>query len=265
MKKKKKFEEEKAKSQEEKVKGKENIDKLAKEDKETSEKDKKKLCEKTKAKIEEIWDEAAKVYIKSQNERSAVKRGNYSWDAEKYCNYGLLPLAKKSKELIKDNFQSEDDYLTACKYIRENNDCNTFAIDNKGAWYFIKKTLKYANLVRLGGTCIIHLLKIGGKDEASGTPENKDVKTIAEAALSGWEVAKLIFKQTGSFFLHLITFGIWGALKAAWTILKLSLTLYLMVHRFLYDLPFNLGKIVGMALVAIKAFFVGRRRRLRLR
>lgn len=252
------FEAEKAKNDEENEKEEKKVAEFAKKDEETTQKDRTKLCEKTKETIEEIWDKSAEYFIRSKNERSAIKRGNHSWDVERYCNYGLK--SEDGKKKAEKSFKSIDDYLAACRYIRENNDCSIFAVDNKGAWYFIKQGLKYANFVRLAGTCIWHVLKVGGKDEASNTPENTEVKTLAESATSGWEVTKMIFKNFGSFLLHILTFGIWGAIKAAWTIIKLTLKLLLMINNFLFDLPFNIGKLIGMALVAIKAFVAGRRR-----
>ena len=75
------------------------------------------------------------------------------------------------------------------------------------------------------------------------------------------EITKLLLKEVGSLILHIISFGIWGTLKAVWNILKLALAIRKLVLDFIHDLPFNIGKLVGFGFKVIKSFIAGRKRR----
>ena len=156
--------------------------------------------------------------------------------------------------------------MTLCMKIRETPDCDQFQPDRKGALYFIKKSLKYGLFVKNGAKCIFNIIKRGGKDKADvtpPTPQSTDISHLASTATGTWAITKLIFKELGSFFLHLATFGIMGALRAAWNIMKLTLKIYVMVNKLIVDIAYNIGNLVGLALKAIKAIVMGRRRRLR--
>ena len=50
-------------------------------------------------------------------------------------------------------------------------------------------------------------------------------------------------------------------MRAAWNILKLTLKIFLLVSNMLFDIPYNLGKLVGLSIKIIKSFIAGRRRR----
>jgi len=249
--------------QEEIAQEEDKIAEFEKKDDETSDKKKKKICKKAKELIHKIWLKAVDEYFenKSKNEKLAYVSGSDSIPSENYCKYPLLPDAPKAHKIIKKNFESQEEFYDICIRLRETGDCGNYQPDNKGAWYFLKKTLKFTLFMKNGAQCVFHMIKVGGKDDESGTPANQEVMSMADSALGTWEVTKTLFKEFGALILHVLSFGIWGALRAAWNIIKLTLKIYIMVKRFLFDLPFNLGKLVGTGIKIMKAFIAGRRRK----
>jgi len=258
-----KYNKKQAKIQEEIAQEEDKIAEFEKKDDETSDKKKKKIYKKAKELIHKIWLKAVDEYFenKSKNEKLAYVSGSDSIPSENYCKYPLLPDAPKAHKIIKKNFESQEEFYDICIKLRETGDCGNYQPDNKGAWYFLKKTLKYALFMKNGAQCVFHMIKVGGKDDESGTPANQEVMSMADSALGTWEVTKTLFKEFGALILHVLSFGIWGALRAAWNIIKLTLKIYIMVKRFLFDLPFNLGKLVGTGIKIMKAFIAGRRRK----
>jgi len=269
--KKEKHDKKQAKMQEEITVKENEIAEMETKDDQTPDKDRKKACEETKEIIHKIWLKAVESYFehKSKNEKSAYIAGSDSIPAETYCKYPLLPLATKAHKSIYKHFKNKEnteeeakqDFKELCIKMRETGDCGNFRPDNKGAWYFIKKTLKYVFYIKNCGICVLNLLKAGGKDDANNSPANEEVKSLSQSAFGTLEISKVLLKEIGSFILHLITFGIWGALRAAWNIIKLTLKIYLMIRHMINDLPYNIGKLVGMAIKITKAFVAGRRRR----
>jgi len=239
------------------------IAKQALKDENESAEKKKKLCTKTEEIIWKAYDKYAKVYIEYKAGRENHKRNcqnkNYQYcDPETFCNYMLLPAATKAHKIIDENFDSREDYLETCIMLRKS-DCSQFQPDNRGAWNYIKSSMKYLLLVKNGAVCVMHALKVGGADESTGQAGDQEVVSMYQSMTSGWEITKGIFTQLGSFLLHLVSFGIWGALKAAWLVIKLALKLLILYNNFMFDLPFNLGKLTGMAINVVKSLFVGRR------
>jgi hypothetical protein len=238
------------------------IEKSEKKDEETRPEEKKKICRDTKKKLERIYKKCLDDIVGNKhNEKSAIIGGLDKMEPDRFCNYALHEYCEKSHKMIKKNFETTENYLEICMHFRQTGDCETYNEDDKGAWHFIKKTLKYGLFMKQGATCVLNLLKKGGKDESSGTPENQEVKTMTESALGVFDIGKLVLEQLGSTLLHLITFGIWGALKAAWNVIKLTLAIYLLVKNFIEDLPFNIGKLVGLSINIVKSFLIGRRRK----
>jgi hypothetical protein len=225
--------------------------------------DKKKFCTKAKELIEKIWLKAVDYMFeeKSNNEKSAYVGGSHSIGPDRYCRFPLLPDCKKAHKLIAKHFDSQEDFYDMCVKFRETTDCDQFAPDNTGAWHYIKKTLKYGLFMKNGAVCIFHLLKAGGKDDATNTPEKPEIATLANTAIGTWAATKSIFKELGALILHIFSFGIWGVLRAAWNILKLALKIFLLVKNLIFDIPYNLGKLVGLCIKIIKSFLLGRRRR----
>ena len=258
-----KYNKKQAKIQEEIAQEEDKIAEFEKKDDETSDKKKKEICKETKELIHKIWLKTVDEYFeyKSKNEKSAYVGGSHSIPPERYCKYPLLPDAPKAHKIIKKNFESQEEFYDICIRLRETGDCGNYQPDNKGAWYFLKKTLKFTLFMKNGAQCVFHMIKVGGKDDESGTPANQEVMSMADSALGTWEVTKTLFKEFGALILHVLSFGIWGALRAAWNIIKLTLKIYIMVKHFLFDLPFNLGKLVGTGIKIMKAFIAGRRRK----
>ena len=144
---------------------------------------------------------------------------------------------------------------------RQTGDCKDFKPNNKGTWYFLKKSLKYGLVVENGASCIYNLLLKGGQDDKTNTPADEEVKTMAQSTFSLWNNTVLALREIGSFILHLVTFGIWGALRAAWNIIKLGVAIYDIVFDEIENIPFNIGRLVGRGIKTLKALVVGRRRK----
>jgi hypothetical protein len=226
------------------------------------------LCEKTKKIVHKIWRLTLDANDSlSKNYRDSTDRGSDSITAQDYCGYPSIVRYdnKKALKLMNENFDSPEHFYSVCMNIRENMDCGNYRPDNKGAWYFLKKIPKYGLLVLKGGFCVVHLLKVGGHDPASGTPKNEEISSIASTAVGTVEIAKLIFSQIGSLLLHIVSFGIYGALKAAWNIIKLVFKIYVLISHLLFDIPFKLGSIVGLGLKTISTLIKGARRRRRMK
>ena len=231
-----------------------------------SDKDKKKLCTKTKEKVHEVYKTMLKYFLGTGNEYASYERGSSSLTPVEYCEYVSKSANRdpnKTLKLLKKDIESEDDFLAICLSVRQTADCDQYQPDNKGALYFIKQTVKYALFMKNGISCIFNLVKGGGEDTTVTPPVPKDleVASIAATATGTWALTKQIFTELGAFILHLVTFGIFGALRAAWNIMKLTLAIYLMVADLINDIPFKLGKLVGLALKALKNMVAGRRRR----
>ena len=224
---------------------------------------KKKLCEKTKEIVHEIWRATLDATKMSKNEKDAYDRGSIKKNALYYCSYPTSVKFEnlKALKLIKEYFDGPEHFLSVCLSIRENNDCGNYNPDNKGAWHFLKKIPKYGLLFLKGGFCVVKLIKAGGHDPDSGTQKNEEISNLASTAIDTVEITKEIFRQIGSFLLHLVTFGIYGALKAAWNIMKLIYKIYDLISHLLFDIPFKLGTIVGLGLKTISTLIKGARRR----
>ncbi len=242
--------------------GEEKLDELSRKDDETKPKNIKNTCIDTKDLLQKIYVKCMdKLFENKHNEKMATIRGSDSINAEDYCNYALLPACERAHKSIVKHFETKENYLEICLNFRNTGDCENFHPNNKGAWYFIKKTLKYGLFVKQGSKCVYNLLLKGGKDDDSQTPANEEVKSISESTFDTWQAVKLLMKGFGSLFLHIISFGIWGTLIGVWNILKLALAIRKLVLDFIHDLPFNIGKLVGFGFKVIKSFIAGRKRR----
>jgi len=193
----------------------------------------------------------------------------------RYCNYaratilrekerkdGKIEKANKFEKKITEKFGGLNEFEEFCMNMRGEDCANYNPVKNeKGVMNFLKKSLKYGLFVAKSSLCIYNILKAGGKNKDDpNSKEDKDIKGLADSVFSGWTLTKVIFKQIGSTILHLLTGGIWGLIKHIWAIIKLTITLVLGVLKFKDNLPYNLGKVVGLAIVAIKSLFIGRRR-----
>ena len=258
----KKKEEEKEinENKEKKKKVKEQISKIEFDDK-TQEQRKQEFCKNTKAALEKVWkiavDELFKT--KSSNEKKSKLLGANDEKPKQFCDFPLYS-ASALKE-INDQFENKENFTEICIEFRENNDCSKFKPDNEGAWNFIKKTLKYGIFVKNGATCIVNLLKKGGKDDAKGIPENQEISKLANDALGAWSSIKAAFKEFGAFVAHILSFGVWGVLRAAYNLLKLGANIFKLAANVVTDFPYHIGKLVGTVIKIVKALLMGRRRR----
>lgn len=251
---------EQAKIQEKKQKHKEQIEKLEKPEK-NKEEDEQKFCKKT----EEILDKMYRISVddlfqhKSKNEKSSVLRSAADQKPEYLCEFTIA--SKVAVKKIIEEFETVEHFTDVCLSFRKENDCTKFKPDNTGAWNFIKKTLKYGILVKNGASCLVNIMKKGGKDESKGTAENPQITALANDAFSAWSSIKVALQEAGAFVAHILSFGIWGVLRAAWNLIKLAKNIFELVSDFAEDFPFRIGKLVGLVLKICKALVVGRRRR----
>jgi hypothetical protein len=216
-----------------------------------------KACKETKELLEKIFTKAYNQRYShlSKNERDANMRGIIGTNNPKLCETALSPESEKAQKLIKKNFDNEEHYSEVCKIFRETGDCGNFNPDNSKAWNYIKKTLKYGLLVLSGGKCMFNLIKGGG------VTHNVEISSLASTAIGTWAITKSVFKEFGSFLLHIFTFGVWGVIRAAWNILILALKMKILISNFVEDIPFKLGELVGLGIKIAKALVSGRRKK----
>jgi len=235
------------------------IDEFETKDEQTSDEKKKKICTETKEKIHKIWLMTVEENIPEEDIKAKYLAQEFY--TKIYCELPLFNYAPKAHEMIKEEFETKEAFFEICMRLRDIGDCSKYQPDNKGAWYFIKKTINYVELFSNGGKCIFNLIKGGGKDEKTNTKVNEKVKSLADSVIGTWEITKFLFKEIGAFFAHIFSFGIWGFLKAAWHIINLAMSIIKMVDDLLDNLPYKIGKLVGIVIKIIKAFVAGRRRR----
>ena len=236
------------------------LDKSSKKDEKTKPKEKKKRCSETIDKLENIYAKCNEKKFEKPKQNRLIRKSR-SKPAEEYCEFALSEECTEAQKLIIEDFDTKENYREICVHFIKTRDCGNYQPNNKGAWYFIKETLKYGLFVKHGAECVKNLLLKGGKDDDSQTPDEKEVKSIAKSTFDSWEITKLVLKEVGSLILHIISFGIWGTLKAVWNIIKLGLAIHKLVVDFIEDLPFNIGKLVGLSFKVMKSFFLGRKRR----
>lgn len=253
-----------AEIQEKKRKGKESIDKLEQDDKENQQK-KEEFCSKTKKILEKIYKIAVEDLFekKSKNEKDSKILAMNMETPENYCDFPTY--SAKALESIKEEFETEDkeEFKKICVDFKANNNCHEFSPDNTGAWNFIKKTVKYSIFIKDGASCVVNLLKKGGKHEAKGIPENPKITKLADDAFGAWSTVKVIAKELGSLILQILSFGIWGVIRAAWNLLCLGKNIMILAMDVMADFPFQIGKLVGLVIKIVKALVAGRRRRLK--
>jgi hypothetical protein len=238
------------------------LDKAEKE-KTTPEK-KKKRCSEMKVLLQNIYKECnnEKYSYKNEDVRENYIRFSHREPAEDYCKFALSIECTKAQKSIIKHFETKENYLEICINFKNTGDCGNFQPNNKGAWYFIKETLKYGLFVKQGLKCVLPNLLQKGKDDHSLTRAELEVKSIAESTFNYWGLAEFLLKGVGFFILHVLTLGMSGTLKAVWYILKLGSAIYKLVDDFIEeDLPFRIGELVGLGSKIIKSLIGGRKRR----
>jgi hypothetical protein len=224
--------------------------------------DKNAYCTETKNHMHQIWLMAVDAnFATKPSEKAAYVSSSVTMKAEDYCNIAALSQSNDVQALITKDFGNKENFSESCVLLRNSTDCNTFKPSTKGVWWFIGQVLKYVSIVENAYGCVINLLKLGGKDEATNTPEDPHVKTLSQSAFGSWELSKIFVWQVGQTILHAITLGWWGSTKAIYGIYQLYEKIESMYYKTIYDLPFNLGKLVGMGANIGKNFLLGKRRR----
>merc|ERR1712032_369464 len=236
---------------------------------------KKENCEKLKIKLDLIAD----TYMDNFHKDTSLMYGPYTEEQKKkmkkendliLCSgpIDFDPTGKVKKQILED-FDSLENFEEVCKDLRGNNDCSKYHPDNNGAWELIKKTAKYAKLLDDGADCVKNVLMGEKKSGVQLTPAEanlvKDLHETAKKVFSAWSMFKTAAKQAGAFILNYMSFGIAGALKAAWNILRLVKNIFTFVkdvaEKVMDDMPYHIGKIVGIVLKIMKNLILGRRRR----
>lgn len=220
------------------------------------------FCKKTREVLNKIYKISVEDLMKTQsnNARQAKIKGAEDEKAEHFCEFP--PHSAVAMKEINKEFENEENFKEICLSFKEKNDCSKFNPDNSGAWNFIAKTAKYAIFIKNGASCIVNILKAGGKHEAKGTsvPENTEISTLANKALGAWSTTKLIVKEFGALLLHILSAGIWGTLRAAWNLLKLGSNILKLAVNIAKDIPYQLGNLVGLVMKILKSLVAGRRR-----
>ena len=196
-----------------------------------------------------------------ENEKALFLSLTYNMKAEKYCNIALTPVTEGTHENIKSTFASNKDYLKLCIMLRNTPDCNNFHIETKGVWSIIKESVNYGLMIMDCYDCISNLLKIGGKDSATETPENTKVKNLSERIFGAWNLTSMFLSQIGHTALHILTFGIWGTIRSIYYVTELALELISFYEDVQDDLTFNLGKLMGQSAYILKTLIFGKKRR----
>jgi len=175
--------------------------------------------------------------------------------------------AKVIKKRMETNFGDMDRFIQVCKQLKAE-DCKNYQSENKGGvWKFVKRAGKFGVLAFKSAKCIIDVFtvdKIKDSDSDEDKEKKKAIVNLAKKAFSAGKVAMVILKQAGGFLAHFLSAGIWGAIKCVYFIIKVTHFLFEMhkkISDFLDDLPYNLGKAIGMAVIALKSLLTGRRRR----
>jgi hypothetical protein len=197
------------------------IDEFETKDEQTSDEKKKQICTETKEKIHKIWLMTVEEHIPDEDIKANYKSQEFF--TETYCELPLWNYSPKAHEMIEEEFETKEAFVEICMRLRDIGDCSKYQPDNKGAWYFIKKTFMFVDFLSDGGTCIYNLIKGGG--EITNHKANEKVKSLADTVLGTWEITKFLGKEIGAFFAHITSFGIWGFLKAAWHIINLTMNI----------------------------------------
>jgi hypothetical protein len=210
--------------------------------------------------LDEFWPDKNAHVI---NEKASIRLGYDSMSADNFCKYVLSVSCPKTHEKISKKFGgiTKEDFVDVCMKYRETGDCSGYIPNNKGVWYFMKKTWKYMLFLKDGYSCVTGVLKKGGKDETNEDEEVKEVKALYEAAFGTKKIAFAFLKEIGSLILHILSFAVWGTLKAIYHIVKLGIMIYKFRENFIENLAYNAGRLVGLSIKIIKSFLVGRRRK----
>jgi hypothetical protein len=221
------------------------------------------ICQSTKVLIEKIFNTAVDQNLAKNSlfyKNSFITYVNTKMKNEDYCKYPLITKAYKAHKLIEANFESKEEYFNMCMSIKNSDSCINFPTDNKGIWYFIKQTLKFTLFVKNCGLCLFRLMRAGGEDFNSTTPIIGDIKEIAGTILGNKNLTKAILKEFTLFVLHNFSFGALGKVRAVYNMTQLA---YKMANflNIMFNLPFEIGKLVGQGIKIFKAFTLGRRRR----
>jgi hypothetical protein len=228
----------------------ENSDKPAKKQQE---------CEKSK-------EEFAKLIVicidEKHADRSTEETRTNSMNEIDYCNYPLLEPCPKTKEKIMKIFDSEDNYKEMCKKYRGAADCNALQESEKrGGFYFAKKAVKFIKFFNQCKNCIVVTLKLGGgSSDSDPAPAYPEIKELSESAFGVWQGVYLAAKGALKVCAFACTFSIFGFLRGIWTIIKIALEIKKIFSRPNTDLPYYIGRLIGLVIKAISAFSSGRRR-----
>lgn len=174
---------------------------------------------------------------------------------EEFCN-GLWKLECNSlKGQLIQRFKNLDNYIEQCLYFHKK-DCSVFNPASQGITEFAKNAFRYYAALKTAGTCIGMKLN---------DPKNTNLNA-AKAALGKYFTNDFITTAAGQMLgvvANVMTFGVWGALKGAYYLVKLGFQIYDFFNAMTPDTSFKLGGIVGKAILIVKSIVLGRRRFLR--
>jgi len=179
-----------------------------------------------------------------------------------YCSIPFINGIDENSNIVQlirqKGYETTEEFINECEATREKNYCLQ---SRKGAWNFIKGTIQYRKIIIPIVICVKEIISIGGGSD--GGVKTKIIN-LYNKMTSGWAIFASSLSTVGSFLLHLVTGGIWGAIKAAWYVIKLAfelLRLYKEYQKLKLQVPFYLGRLIGLGLKAVKSLIFGRRKR----
>lgn len=170
---------------------------------------------------------------------------------------GMDTNAPEFKAQVLRNYSSKAAYVADCKFFGKL-DCGQFEKMENGIQKFASDAYGFFTNLNKVGNCIKNIFN---------TSTDIGIKNMKAKLYAFFEPASMLDAAATQFFhtaLNIVTLGIYGAVKAVYYFVELSVQITEFWKNSKVDTAFKLGGIVGKAILIVKSLVLGRRRRRKL-
>mgnify|MGYP000948353916 CR=1 FL=1 len=162
---------------------------------------------------------------------------------------------EKNEKIFEKDFGNYENYARQCSYFATKN-CNDYDLHYEDLMGFVTKAYGFADSITTFADCAHAILTRGG--DLGSNEKLQDFANVLK------DIKQFFISGLINLGLHIITFGLWGTIKAAYYYVSLMEK----IRDFRIDaedVQMTLGTIVGQACLIVKSLILGRRRKLKLR